>query len=956
MGFGRVKSISTPDSLLPMIGTNGSDFSTPIYETHTRIYHRTGDKHPKTIGEYGTNAIGVLFASYQDTQFKKTYPNVSIRSFGTNQELIDALLKGDVKAIAQEELLMETDLDNLGLFGDITPRPERLFPSTIHAGVTKGKEALLKQINDGFAAIDRDKLAEIEKRWVPNPKDRIYKTETHSFSLSSEEAAWLNAHPLIRMGVMNAWPPMNFVDDNGTPSGIGAEYIEALNQRMGNRLVMVPAPFKENFDKVKNRKLDALMDITPKKEREAFFEFTRPYMSIPHVYVGRKDGPYFDSAEDLSGRTIALEEGYYNVRMFRNNYPQVTIREYPSTAQAIGAVSRGEADAYAGNRAVVMYFIERELLTNLSVQGRMDKPPVKLTIGVRKDWPTLAGILNRALGDISIEEIRKIYQHWTGETKKPQLALTDQENKWLKAHTTVKLGIDPSWAPFEFIDKGGNYSGISSGYVEAVAKRLGMDMTPVQGLTWSQVLEKVKAREIDVLPALVRSSERKKFLNFTTPYISLPIIIAINEKMPYFNGLNDLSGHKVGVVKGYITEETLTRDYPDLNLTRFSTLKEGLKELDAGKLDAFVDSLNAITNEINVSQLDKIKISAPTEYKFDLAFGVRKDWPTFVGILNKAIGDITAKEKMLINNTWMAPIQVKYGLNFKKILMWTSPIAISIVLIILFGFIWNRRLSKEVGQRIKAEAELRTDEERLEALLKLSQVKDIDEEKLMNYALEECIRLTASQIGYLHFVNPDQKDLRLYTWSENTYQFCTAKKISHYPLEKAGLWADCIRQKQPVIHNDYPNHPNRNDLPDGHVPLIRHLSIPVFDDDKVSLVIGVGNKQTPYTDSDVRQITLFMNNMWGIVRKKRLDAKLKESEEYSRLLISSVGEGMLGIDDKGNIFFVNPPALNMLGYTEEEIMGQPAHNLIHHSYPNGTPYPKEKCPHISVIYHRHCSP
>jgi PAS domain S-box-containing protein len=679
------------------------DFSTQIYETFTKVYHRAGDNKPTAIDDYEENVVGTQFGTYQDVEFRKAYPNISVRSFVNNRELIDALLKGEIKAIVQEEMFMEAELDRLGLRGDITARPERLFPSTVHAGVLKGNVELLNEINSGFAAIAREKLAEIEKRWVPDTEHLFYKLDTASIVLSPDEASWLKDHPAIRIGVMDAWPPINFVDEKGVPRGIGADYIAALNRRLGNRLVIEPAPFKENFEKVKDRQLDALMDITPKKEREAFFEFTRSYLTIPHVYTGRKDGSYIDSAEELFGRTIALEKGYYNVRLFRKNYPQVTIKEYPSTAEALEAVSKGEADAYAGNRAVVMYLIEQKMLSNLAVQGRMKKPPVELNIGVRKDWQILAGILDKALGDISPAEEWEIHRRWIGEKRTEQLGLTGEEEKFLATHQEFSLGIDPSWAPFEFIDENGKYSGISSGYVKAIADRLEVEMRPVPGLTWSQVVEKAKAGEVDVLPAMVPSRDREAYLAFSKPYLSPPIIIAVYEKMSYANELKDLSGYKVGVVKDYFTDESLTRDYPDLKLIKFSTLKEGLKALDEGELDAFVDSLAAITSEIALSGFRNIKISAPTQYNFDMAFGVRKDWPELVSILNKTIDDISDQERMLIKNTWTAPVEVKYGIDLKRILIWVVPMGISVVLIIIFVFIWNRRLTMEVTERKRTE-------------------------------------------------------------------------------------------------------------------------------------------------------------------------------------------------------------------------------------------------------------
>ncbi len=72
--------------------------------------------------------------------------------------------------------------------------------------------------------------------------------------------------------------------------------------------------------------------------------------------------------------------------------------------------------------------------------------------------------------------------------------------------------------------------------------------------------------------------------------------------------------------------------------------------------------------------------------------------------------------------------------------------------------------------------------------------------------------------------------------------------------------------------------------------------------------------------------------------------ELKASEERSRLLLESAGEGIFGVDAKGAITFINPAALSLLGFSESEIMGKAVHPLIHHTYPDGGDYPVEKCP------------
>ena len=72
--------------------------------------------------------------------------------------------------------------------------------------------------------------------------------------------------------------------------------------------------------------------------------------------------------------------------------------------------------------------------------------------------------------------------------------------------------------------------------------------------------------------------------------------------------------------------------------------------------------------------------------------------------------------------------------------------------------------------------------------------------------------------------------------------------------------------------------------------------------------------------------------------------QLKVSEERSRLILESSAEGMFGTDTEGRITFVNPAACRMLGFTAEELIGQPSHAAFHHHHPDGSEYPKEDCP------------
>jgi len=205
--------------------------------------------------------------------------------------------------------------------------------------------------------------------------------------------------------------------------------------------------------------------------------------------------------------------------------------------------------------------------------------------------------------------------------------------------------------------------------------------------------------------------------------------------------------------------------------------------------------------------------------------------------------------------------------------------------------ITRRQLAEERAE--VATRALQLNESRLNAMLALSEAAPgMSEAELFQHGLEEAQRLTGSKIGYLHFINEDQRTIRLHAWSANTYQCCTAAHDAHYPVEKAGVWADAMRLRQPVIHNDYQRMEGRQGYPEGHAHLIRHMAAPVLEGGKVRMILGVGNKATPYDDADQRQLQLIGDSLWKMISLRHVlealgqarDAAQAANEAKSRFL------------------------------------------------------------------------
>jgi two-component system sensor histidine kinase/response regulator len=537
-----------------------------------------------------------------------------------------------------------------------------------------------------------------------------------ALSLTDAEKAFIARHPVITIGIMDSWPPINYVDNGGRPQGIGVAYVKLLNERLDGALKIIPGPFKGNLTKVRDKTLDALMDVTPNPEREKFLNFTRPYMDIPHVIVAPKGKAYYASEKDLSGKTLALEKGFGNVGYFAEKYPDVIIREYPDTRLAIDAVARGEADVYAGNRAVAIHILESELITNLKIHGRLNKQGSVLAIGVRKDWPEVVPILDKALASISETEKRQVFGKWTGGEKDERIKLTQEEEDWIAGHPVIRYMGKPGWPPFEAFEEKDEYTGIVADHLKLIEKRLGIQFKKIETKRWSEPVEMILAGETDMISTDGPDVKMSQKLKFTRQYISDPVIIVTKNIDKYINHLNQLRGDKIAVIEDFGYNGRIRKAFPDLLYYGVQNIREGLEGVSAGDFDALICPFTFGAYTISELGYHDLKIAGKTDFSMDLTFAVRSDWDQLERIINKAIASISRQEQQEIMNRHVREQVIRTGPDIRTVLKWTLPFLGVIILVFILTVAHNRRLQREIQERKRAELESLASEQKIKAM------------------------------------------------------------------------------------------------------------------------------------------------------------------------------------------------------------------------------------------------
>lgn len=290
-------------------------------------------------------------------------------------------------------------------------------------------------------------------------------------------------------------------------------------------------------------------------------------------------------------------------------------------------------------------------------------------------------------------------------------SLSEPERAWLRSHPVISVVQDPAWPPVEFTDEHGKPSGMASDYLSLVENRLGMKFKQVKTSSWQAAYARLKSWDIDMTTSVAETPERSQFWTFTKPYMKIPIVIVTKPDVTFIAKMDELDGKRVAVVDGYAVNDWIPRDYPNIRLVRVKSVQEGLDRLGNDNVFAYIDNLLVVGYYQTKMKASSIKIAGETPYVNAQSMAVRKDWPIFAGILQKALDSISETERDDIYRKWL-PIRYEHGYNY--MLMWY--ILSACILIFLIMIIWNRKMAKEIIHRKIIETELKDSEQRFRRL------------------------------------------------------------------------------------------------------------------------------------------------------------------------------------------------------------------------------------------------
>ena len=518
---------------------------------------------------------------------------------------------------------------------------------------------------------------------------------------------YIHANEIIKVVYNSETPPLKFTNVQNQANGLIIDIWKLWAQRNNIEIEFIEAPWNETINMIKTGEADIHASIYFTKDRDKFLDYTdKPLFDNKKYFFYHNSIKNVESIDNLKPYVIGIDNGYPNIFM-KENYSNYSILSYESANDANRAFFNGDVKVVLSSLSTFYYYLKKSKLDETQYKySEATYAYDKQYFGaVKQGNKKLLEKINNGFKKISEEEIKLIELKWTKELDLNSFNIDNTplpftKNRYLQNKKQIIMCVDPSWLPFEQI-KDGKHTGMIADIYKEFEKELGIPIKLLATKSWSQTLEYAKERKCDILSAAAETSTRKKYMNFTKPYLTFPEVIITRDKEPFISNFKNVLHKKIGVVKNSAIEELLKIKYPNINLVPTKNVSDGLFKVSSGEIYGFINTTASLSYAIAKNGMTNLKIASKVDIDYYLRIAVRNDEPKLLSVFNQVITNRDQTKIKQIKEEWLTvkfDERVDYSIIYKILGIFTF--------ILLVFIYWNRKLQYEIHERKIAQEEL----------------------------------------------------------------------------------------------------------------------------------------------------------------------------------------------------------------------------------------------------------
>ncbi|MGB9441567.1 MAG: transporter substrate-binding domain-containing protein, partial [Desulfobacterales bacterium] len=470
------------------------DFGKPLSRSDSFFFFDINIYGLNTIDDLIPFRIGIIKGAHEASILKAALPQAALIEYADQKSLYDAVEREEIRVFADVEQMARHFLTQRGIAHQYRYNPESpLDKNAFYPAVADG-DVRLRLIQKGFEKISAQERAEIERKWIsPRLKD------------------------VLIIACERNYPPFTQLGVNGKASGLLIDLWRLWAKKTGNQVEFLMTDWPDTLKALKNGTADIHSGLYHTAERSLWIHFSRPIYENESAFFYLPQYGKMQTVQELAGRKVGALRDSFQAEYVGIHYPEMDLIEFDSYPALLEAAVKGLIKAFMDESLAMkdrmLHQYERgqfEMLATPRIRNQMHA-------GTLSSNAKLITAINRGLSSITPEEWLELEKRWITDPadrfygkKQKDIDLTPREIAWLAAHKNIRIGVDPGYAPYSFVDESGKYSGVSADFMHIIGERLGVRIEMVPGLDWEEILEGTRQGKVDVITTARKTPARER--------------------------------------------------------------------------------------------------------------------------------------------------------------------------------------------------------------------------------------------------------------------------------------------------------------------------------------------------------------------------------------------------------------------------------------------------------------
>lgn len=644
------------------------------------------------LADLRPHLIGVVERSTHIESLTQQQPDLMLKQYSSVSAMYDSALKGEIKAFSGLDRLTPRYAkykDLMSFYPIYKKVPIRKIELTY--AVRRDQPQLLKALELAAKAVDAAFRDQLERKWL---------------SVDTDPKTLL-------VGVSVGNQPYMHVSSIGDVQGIFVDLWRLWSKKTGIAISFVPNQSEDSLAYLHKGRIDVQMAQIENAEK---YKDLKSAYHLYNVYSSL----FYDRQSDLKdpSKTKGISLGLLQTASFgpqlQQQFPEAELKAFHTVDQMIDAVLKHQLTGFLASEVIV-----RSRLSQRSSQENFKVfPGIRYESAVysliRSDDKELYQNIQQGFSKISLDEMVEIEKRWLDkdargyfQTFRSKVPLTPNERLWLNQHQQIKVGVMSNWKPVEFVDEKGEAQGITLDVLKLLNQRLEVQFVPQPYSDWDELLDDFKSGKLQMVANISDLPERHDFSLFSQDYWTLQWIMIGKHDAPFETHIANMPGQRIAIMREYQFVKQLKKDFLQHQVIEVDSLNQGLEMVVAGQADFVLDTVVASGIAMRDPRYVNLRAYVPTDLpSYPSYFGVYKNLPELLVILNKGIKTINDADRKSLLDKWLN-LEIKQGLDQSRVLTLVLQIA-GLSLVVIIGFlIWNFSLRREVSLRRKVEEKMR---------------------------------------------------------------------------------------------------------------------------------------------------------------------------------------------------------------------------------------------------------